>query len=118
MPVSLAVQNDGAAEDRFVGANTPIARSAEVHRASLVHGGRETAPLSEGIAIPTNVTSTLQPGKNTSPSTGSEWTWCEAIRFSSRFASSAPARSLSQPACDDESTQLEATRYQPGRSAP
>jgi copper(I)-binding protein len=64
VPVSLSIQNDGEADDRLLGGNTPVARRMAARRAFLIHGRRETVPVPEGIVIPANATITLEPGSS------------------------------------------------------
>ena len=64
VPVSLSIQNDGEADDRLLGASTPVAQCVGVRRAFLVDGQRDSAAVPEGIVIPAEATITLEPGKS------------------------------------------------------
>ena len=64
LPVSLVIQNDGDEDDRLLGGTTPVAKCVGVRRTFLANGRRETAPLPEGIVIPAESMTTLEPGKS------------------------------------------------------
>ncbi len=64
LPVSLLIQNNGDVDDRLLGGSTPVAQCVDVRRAFLVHGLRETAPITEGFVIPAEATISLEPGRS------------------------------------------------------
>jgi len=64
VPVSIQIQNEGDADDRLLGASTPVAQCVGARRVFLVQGRRETAPVSDGIVIPAHATVSLEPGKS------------------------------------------------------
>jgi copper(I)-binding protein len=61
VPVSLLIQNDGAA-DRLLGGSTPYATRVEVQQTRLVDGRRESEILPRGLAIPAGATMLLERG--------------------------------------------------------
>ena len=56
----LTLRNSGAA-DRLVGASTPVAAQATLHRSSLAHGVMSMAPVPGGLAVPAHGEVSLAP---------------------------------------------------------
>jgi copper(I)-binding protein len=61
VPVSLSIRNDGADDDRLLGASTPVARWVRIQRTRLVLGRPRTTPLPGGLDIAAGATITLEP---------------------------------------------------------
>jgi copper(I)-binding protein len=64
VPDLLVIQNDSDEDDRLLGGTTPVARCVGVRRTYLENGRRESAPVLEGIVIPAESITTLEPGKS------------------------------------------------------
>ena len=58
----MTLRNHGASPDRLVGAETPAARSVEIHEQRMEDGVMRMRPLSGGIALPPGEAVTLAPG--------------------------------------------------------
>jgi copper(I)-binding protein len=91
LPVSLLIQNNSDEEDRLIGGSTPVAHCVRLRRSFLVNGRRETAPVPEGIVIPAEAITTLEPGKSHLALVELRTELVQGKRFRSRFDSSAPA---------------------------
>ena len=61
-PVSLTIDNDGAVDDRLLGASTPLAWCVRIQRTQLVDGRPETTTVPGGLVVPAGATVTLEPG--------------------------------------------------------
>jgi copper(I)-binding protein len=61
VPVSVTIQNDGSADDRLLGASTPIAWCVGIQRTQLVDGRPQTTPEPGGLVFPARATVTLEP---------------------------------------------------------
>ena len=61
VPVSLSIQNDGADDDRLLGASTPVAWCVRIQRTRLVRGRPQTTPLPGGLVIAAGATIILEP---------------------------------------------------------
>jgi copper(I)-binding protein len=57
----MTLRNRGAAPDRLVGAETPAARSVEIHEQRMEDGVMRMRPMPGGIALPPGETVTLGP---------------------------------------------------------
>ena len=60
VPVSLTIQNAGAA-DRLLGGSSPVAAAVEPHQARLIDGRRVMEASPAGIRIPAGATLILEP---------------------------------------------------------
>lgn len=58
----MTLRNHGTVADRLVGAETPAARSVEIHEQRMDDGVMRMRPLPDGILIPPGETATLGPG--------------------------------------------------------
>ncbi|MBW8270362.1 MULTISPECIES: copper chaperone PCu(A)C [Roseomonadaceae] len=58
----MTLRNRGAAPDRLVGAETPAARSVEIHEQRMEEGVMRMRPLPGGVPLPPGETVTLGPG--------------------------------------------------------
>ncbi len=61
--VYLTVENKGAAEDKLVGASTPVADKAQLHSMTMDNGVMKMRPLA-ALAVAPGGTATLEPGGN------------------------------------------------------
>ena len=59
--VYLTVANHGRTPDRLVGASTPVAAMAELHRSSVANGVSSMTPAPGGLAVPAGGTVRLEP---------------------------------------------------------
>lgn len=58
----MTLRNRGSTPDRLVGADTPVARSVEIHAQRMEDGVMRMRPLPGGIPLPPGETVTLGPG--------------------------------------------------------
>ncbi|MFX5085066.1 copper chaperone PCu(A)C, partial [Acinetobacter baumannii] len=58
----MTLRNRGAVPDRLVGAETPAARSVEIHEQRMEDGVMRMRPLPGGVPLPPGETVTLGPG--------------------------------------------------------
>ena len=58
----LTIENAGSEPDRLVGASSPAAKSVEIHEMVDDGGTMRMRPLADGLAIPANATTALEPG--------------------------------------------------------
>ncbi|MGG5810536.1 copper chaperone PCu(A)C [Falsiroseomonas sp. CW058] len=58
----MTLRNRGAAPDRLVAAETPAARSVEIHEQRMEEGVMRMRPLPDGVPLPPGETVTLGPG--------------------------------------------------------
>ena len=58
----LTIENSGSEPDRLVGASSPAAKTVEIHEMVDDGGTMRMRPLADGLAIPANATTTLEPG--------------------------------------------------------
>jgi copper(I)-binding protein len=58
----LSVTNNGKETDRFIGGESPVATSFELHKMTMDHGVMKMRPVNGGIAIAPGETVTLTPG--------------------------------------------------------
>lgn len=58
----MTLRNRGASPDRLVGAETPAARSVEIHEQRMEEGVMRMRPLPGGITLPPGEAVTLGPG--------------------------------------------------------
>jgi copper(I)-binding protein len=59
--VYLTLHNSGGVADRLVGASTPVAESATLHRSAMAKGMMTMGPVPDGLVIPAHGAATLAP---------------------------------------------------------